>query len=573
MENKRTSKNRILKFEQPGEYYNRRALRLIGKSDIWGALASLRQALEKEPMSAEYRMSIAELLAQMGLYELSCEMLYWNMVNKTDRLAECYFALASNFFALRMGKLSQDCIASYMQLEPDGEFAPDCEELLYILEHESEQGAELSSAAMLTAETGKRALDEGRHADAIQNLSNALAMDDTITYARNNLALAYYCVQEPDKAIDQAQKVLEKNENDVFALCNMAIFLNGQGKYDEAKAYLDRAAAQVAIDDEDIYKICVTCADLDLHEEVAKHTGDILKFSPYDENALYLQSLSQYNSGNFSAAYKAISKLLLLEPDSAVYQHVMKCVALAAAGEEQHPEPLDYSFSLPTVEAIERFKDIHRFISLPKDEAAKLLESDERIYSTVLWCLSLEDSDLKYDLVMRIAALDSIKGVRMMQMMLLSQEQSDDFKKTLVMALYTQEIVQPPYQAIVGGNMAEIRLKKTEVGNRKIPVGYERVLRKVLEDERIYGDDAAAGIATQLWIAYMAGIAENEMPPLKGAHSWAAAVVYAAMRLSGVQVDAKEVARRYKTRESAIVERYGMFEKLYEKALKENDFI
>ncbi|MGI5900547.1 MAG: tetratricopeptide repeat protein [Christensenellales bacterium] len=573
MENKKLQPNsRILKFEQPSEYFNRRALRQLGKSDLWGALGSLRLALEKDTKSASYRMSVAEVLAQMGLYELSSDMLFHVLVTKTGDDAQCFFALASNFFALRMASLSHDCIANYLRLEPNGEFAPDCEEMLFILEQEMGE-AELAPVAMRSAEDGKRALDEGDYLEAIQKLSSALEIDPGIAYARNNLALAYFCVQDTEKAVTEAEKSLEKDEGDVFALCNMAIFMNSKGDVEKASQYLERAAEQPNLGDDELYKLCITSADLQLHSKAVGYSQEILKFSPYDENVLFLQALAQYNSGNYSSAYRAISRLLLLEPQSAVYQHVMQRISAALSDPEKAHGPLEYAFSLPAGEAVSRFDEIRKFMALPRDEAAQRLENDERTYVNLLWCFSLEDSDIKYDLALHLASMGCEKGILIILMMLVSLEQTDDFKKTLVMALYAQDIAKPPYHAVLGDNIAEIRLKKALSRDSRIPVGYERVIHQVLADEMMRNHDEVTGLALQLWVAYMVTFEGKRIPPIRNEHSWVASVIYAALKLKGKKADAKKIAQRFKTREFLVLRRYEMFKKIYEQVSKEHEYI
>lgn len=562
MEKKRAvENNRILKFDQSGEYFSRRAQRQLDKSDLWGALASLRRAAQKEPDSSGHRMGIAEILAQMGLYELSNEHIFHTLIDGNGGTAECYFALSCNFFALRMPKLSRDCIANYLQLEPTGEYAPDCEDMLYLLEQEVSSPSEIAPASQIAADEGKEALDDGQYMLAIQKLTEALAADENMLYARNNLALAYFCAHETDRAIAEANRALDSKKDDVYALCNMALFLNGKGDKAGAREYAARAAALPAPDDEELYKLCITYADLGLDREALARCGEILKYSPYDENVLYLSALAQYNTGAHAGAYRTAAKLLLLDPDDALYQYVHSAAA-KALGSGKAAARLDYALALPTGEALRRFDELRAFFSMPEEKAAERFSADARLRSSARWCFTLDDADMKQELALWLARLNTRESVRTLLMQLVSLDQSDDFKKNLAIALNAQTRFSPPYTAIISESLAEIRLKQVASPNARIPVGYERVLHGALEDIAGRYTEKAARIAMHLWINYMMGI-EGRIPALKNENGWIAALVYAAVRLSGGEISEESVAREYKTRKSAILERYQVFSDIF----------
>ncbi len=572
-QNKTKAKSRILKFEQTGEYYNRRALRQIEKSDLWGALASLRVALEKEPDSARYSMNTAEILAQMGLYELSNDMLFANLISGTADAADCYFALANNFFALRMPRLCQDCIAGYLRLLPDGELKQDCEDMLYMLGEET-RGDELAPAAVIAAEDGKRALDEGRYLEAIQKLSNALEVDPTLAYARGNLAFAYYCAQETDRAIAEAGKVLKENEYDVFALCSMAIFQKGKGRKKLALQYIKKAEEKSGLDDDEIYKLCITSAELGLHEEAISYSSNILKYSPYDENVLYLHALSQYNAGNYPAAHKTITRLLLLEPESAVYRYVASATSAKTSGISEKTPPksaelLEYTFALPALESIKRLESLHRFIS-NKDHAQseRRLEEDGDLRANINWCFSLENTDVKYDLAMYLGCLKTKRAMMLLMEQLLSIEQRDDFKKTLVLAIHTQGLANPPYQAIIAGSLAEIRLRHTNGDPGIATRTFDRVAKRAIADETLASNPYACELAMRLWMHL---IVDGEGAiNLRGEHSWTASLIYAALTLSGAKPDPAALARQYRTRRQIITDRFLVFDEIYKKFAKDD---
>ena len=64
-----------------------------------------------------------------------------------------------------------------------------------------------------------------------------------LSYAKNNLALAYYMNQEPDKASDLVRQMVKTEPNNVHAVCNLLIFANEKHNWQEEYALLEKLDA------------------------------------------------------------------------------------------------------------------------------------------------------------------------------------------------------------------------------------------------------------------------------------------------------------------------------------------
>lgn len=83
-----------------------------------------------------------------------------------------------------------------------------------------------------------------------------------LSYARNSLALCYYCVHDYDKATDQVGAVLKEEPQNIQAHCNLAIFMRGAKDDVGLKRQVDYLKTVATEDADDLNRLCVTFMDL-----------------------------------------------------------------------------------------------------------------------------------------------------------------------------------------------------------------------------------------------------------------------------------------------------------------------
>jgi Flp pilus assembly protein TadD len=85
-----------------------------------------------------------------------------------------------------------------------------------------------------SAERGIEYLQQGKIAQAIPDLQDAVEQDAKDTASRMNLAYAYEQEKRYDEAIYHYEKILALKPKDVTARNNLAVLYDRQGRYDEA---------------------------------------------------------------------------------------------------------------------------------------------------------------------------------------------------------------------------------------------------------------------------------------------------------------------------------------------------
>lgn len=89
-----------------------------------------------------------------------------------------------------------------------------------------------------------------------------LAQDPSLLYVRNNLALAYMCLQDSPNAWKQLNRILQTEANNTHACCNAALLMNNEGRADQAAAYMARLNPELMEELDELYKYCLTAAEL-----------------------------------------------------------------------------------------------------------------------------------------------------------------------------------------------------------------------------------------------------------------------------------------------------------------------
>ena len=323
---------RVLSIQPESGFYHRRAIKSIDKEDFPAALKHLRKAIAMEPGNLTYRMDLANTYARMGLYERS-NLEIQLMLHQGRTPAEALFAMGSNFLAMGDYDQAETMLRTYEHVEPEGEYIDQADEALnYIAEcdYETELDRELDELSM----DGKAALDAGDLDHAIDCLERALQKDPSMTYVRNNLAVAYSCVGDMDRAWENLEIVLQESPLDVHGRCNESMFLLSEGKREEAVEAVRKLRLDRIEEVDELFKYCLALADLDLDQELSQALKKIFLTSPYDPSMLYLCGVCQYNQGKVQESLRTFEKLAQTDPDSLLAQSGARTAAAALRGEE-----------------------------------------------------------------------------------------------------------------------------------------------------------------------------------------------------------------------------------------------
>lgn len=237
---------KVLPFNPSGEFYFSKGLDSFHKYDFEQARKYLSRALEFEPKHPVITCHLAIVLAEMGEYEQSNELLHKILYELNAYMYECHYFMANNYAYLGMYNKAIKHIKFYLQDAPNGQYARDARELLEVISLESEDfttsyfetdDLTTEDEIITRQEKSRKLLEQGKTEEAIVLLEEMIKDYPTFWPAHNNLALAYFYEGAIEKAQRIIDRVLEESPGNLHAICNLTVFYFYQGK--DIEPYVD----------------------------------------------------------------------------------------------------------------------------------------------------------------------------------------------------------------------------------------------------------------------------------------------------------------------------------------------
>ncbi|WP_042462924.1 tetratricopeptide repeat protein [Neobacillus dielmonensis] len=310
---------KILSFVPTGEYYFKKGIKAYHRRDFQKAKKYLGRAMQLEPGEPMIACQLAIVSTELGEFEHSNRLLHVILEDLDPGLVECHYFLANNYAHLGYFKDAYHHAQLYLQMDPDGDFADDAEELLELLMLESEDLEEeyYEQDDLITMqEQARELLESGYFSKAIELLKDVIKEYPEYWSAYNNLALAYFYLGKAEKADDILNQVLKLNPGNLHALCNKMVFAHYQNQHNYVSEMLEPLKKVQPLNSEHQYKLGTTFALVGEYE-VAYFWLKKLYKSNFDADApfYYWLSYAAYYTGHKNFA-KNIWKLLLeLNPD------------------------------------------------------------------------------------------------------------------------------------------------------------------------------------------------------------------------------------------------------------------
>jgi tetratricopeptide (TPR) repeat protein len=217
----------LLSFLPTGEYYFKKGLKAFHRRDFLRAKKFLSRAMQLEPGESMIACQLAIVSTEMGEYEQSNRLLHQILEEFNEDMMECHYFLANNYAHLGLFKDAYHHANLYKQLDPNGEFIQDTDDLIELLTFEADELDEdlyEQDDLIVKQEQARELLESGYFPKAINVLEEVVVEYPEYWSAYNNLALAYFYLGETEKAAGILQDVLQKNPGNLHAVCNQAVF-------------------------------------------------------------------------------------------------------------------------------------------------------------------------------------------------------------------------------------------------------------------------------------------------------------------------------------------------------------
>lgn len=312
-------RGKVLSFLPTGEYYFKKGIKAYHQRDFIKAKKYLERALQLEPGEPMIACQLAIISTELGEYENSNQLLHMILDELDHEMAECHYFLANNYAHMGFFKDAYHHAKIYLELEPDGDFADDTQDLMELLTMESEDLEEElyeQDDLIVKQEQAHKLLEEGYFEKAITLLNSVIKEYPEYWSAYNNLALAHFYRGEVDQAESILDEVLVKNPGNLHALCNQLVFANYLQQSEKVAQLLETLKKIQPMLSEHQFKLGATFALVGEYEQAYLWLKKLYKYGYEGEGPFYYWlAYSSYYTNHENFAKTIWKKVLEINPE------------------------------------------------------------------------------------------------------------------------------------------------------------------------------------------------------------------------------------------------------------------
>jgi len=498
--------NKILSFNQPAEFFIKKAEKHIDAGNFLEALALYRCVLGMEPENVDYLLSIAQIYSEMGLYAESNDVLL-KIAKYGNTPTECLFALGCNYMGLKNYELADEAFEQYLAVDPEGEYAEDIDELFDIMDEEDyeEDGAlhDISRRLMYEeAYEGKQCLDNGDYKNAIKHLEKVVQRNEMMYSAMNNLALSYFFEGRKAEAVEHSKRVLSSQPLNLHACCNLALFYADMNDHANAAVYLEKLNSMNDIEPEDMHKVALTYCELGYHQKAYQMFQKIVAFQPYDIRILHFCGLAAYNCAQYAESLSYFVKILKIDPSNSLAQYY-KSRAEAAKSGGSHKE-FEYVYQVQFDEIKRRISYLNECLKQKDGSLKDKWENVTFFKSIIFWGLHDGDEYIKKIVLEIMSMFSDAKVEETFRDFLLKSSETDEIKNDIFMYLKKMG-AKEPYVAYIKGAIAEVRVGTVSEDLKSLPSLYAASLSSFINHARPRYNDEFVTLGVEMMLSIVKG--------------------------------------------------------------------
>lgn len=315
MDKKRVEQNRkVISFIPDGEFYYKKALKAMQQDRFPEAHKYLKRATELNPNDSEILMHFGILQMEEGSFE-EAEKTLQEAYELAPHLADITFYLAEVHAHMNLLIEAKSYAEQYLKMDAGGPFADDAEEIIDFIEQNDPFDGDEDYEVYMLQEKARKLMEDGEFTDAIRLLENIITDYPQLWAAYNNLALAYFYLGKIDRAYETLEEVLEQNEGNIHALCNLAVFYYYEEKNEKLHRLLNMLRKIQPYVVEQRYKLGATFSLVGEHAEAFKQFRQLQKQGFEGDAGFYFWfAHSAYFTGHDKMAKQAYAKLIEIDP-------------------------------------------------------------------------------------------------------------------------------------------------------------------------------------------------------------------------------------------------------------------
>ncbi len=339
---------KVVNFDKGFDFYVNKGVESVKDGEYLKALRYIFAALKKRPSASSALIGLAVVYQKMNLFDASNSALFKLLSNEPDNESACALlgqnysivgdSLHELYYLKNFSELTDD--VDLMEVfENSFNFIPQYEQVYPMPKHLCE----------VVKQRCVRLFLDGQIDEAKQGFLEVLESFPDDAFCKNHMCQIYILEGKFARVIDTAKQILRKDENDVFAWCNLAMalyFIGNKGQCDDA---VEKLASLDVKDVDDVKRVIKIMSLTGRHAQALKQTEEYLREFPYDVDYLTFAAVAAYNCGKLEKCKEYFVTINRIFPDTMLLKYYLGFVQDAIdCGKKE--ETLPYELALPAEE-------------------------------------------------------------------------------------------------------------------------------------------------------------------------------------------------------------------------------
>ena len=299
---------------QSSTYLFNKGIEAYRDKNVKKAKQYLERAVQLEPNEPGYLFQFGIILTDLGEFQRSNDCLFHILdQDLSDEWPECYFFIANNFANLGLFEHAKKNATKYLELDEDGEFLEDVEDLLEIISDDEEFINELfedEEKFIMRYELAAKELELEHYDKATSILNNLIEEEPQFWAAYHLLSQTYYKNGKIKEAINLLESVLKKDSNNVVTRSLLMTYYYEVKEFAKAEQILQTLTNVSPMEKDQSYALAVAFGKVGKHELAYQGLERLQRFG-YNDKVVFTYQLgvAAFYTGNLEKAALCWKKL------------------------------------------------------------------------------------------------------------------------------------------------------------------------------------------------------------------------------------------------------------------------
>lgn len=423
----------IIKFQEDPDVLLDMAEDYSQKGKHAKAISLIKRVLKNNPDDADAKFAFSQELSNVCQYKLAQDVLFEMLTRDAEdvpvnlSLGETFYSsgnwsVAAYYFK-RYSELTDLQIQSEI-MQDVANFATGNNGFSIVYPMTRERADELRKKAADLMRNGQ--IEEAR--EIFKEIEESFPAD---SMAKSDISFTYLIKNDIENGKIYAQKACELDENNISALCNLAMIYNIGGERESCEE-ICRKLSRIETDDAaEIFKIASTFCEIKKDDSAYIWLEKFLKVEPTPStDILYHYAFAAFNSGRYQKAKETFDYILLMNEKDYIAKYYVKALEPYLIDSSVKRERWEYYPQIP----LKEWKKRVEFLNSKQDFFG--VWQDEELQEWIGWAFdTVPDPALHDNLVGKLAQTDKKKSVEYFKRLLLNQNVSLAVKGKIMFCL------------------------------------------------------------------------------------------------------------------------------------------